>query len=362
MAELSFDLTTLCLCHGRNVHVLHHFLEPFSACICSRIGLFFLSLFLPAGAFETNISSTKALQQRDLTRCQPLPGPGKGTPPPTRAVCSTDGTPCEKRKMNAQTLVDPECWANHPFGPSERKDIRRTSRAVHVACNRARNPSGSLPGHLQTWNGTIALSRLLSEEDVTLEALMQPHGEQTREQIEAWPVVVLVQDTTDVDLSHHPMMSVVGQIGSERGGGLYLQTAVARVPETGEVLGCAMQEPFVRTPAPAGETRSKRRQRTERETDVWMRLVTRLGRFPAEMTVVQIGDREAGSFSYAGRRRPLFGCKRLRTDGSSPKRGRKPLCSTRCEPGRSRTASPSRCQARMDERLAGPWCNSPGAL
>lgn len=106
---------------------------------------------------------------------------------------------------------------------------------------------------------------------------MQPHWQQTRKQIEARPAVLLVQDTTEVDLTQHPKTTGVGQIGDGRGRGLYLQTVLALVPETGEVLGCAMQEPFVRTPAPAGETRSKRRQRTERETDVWMRLVPREG-------------------------------------------------------------------------------------
>ena len=59
-----------------------------------------------------------------------------------------------------------------------------------------------------------------------------------------------------------------------------------------------MQEPFVRSPAPAGETRSKRRQRTERETDVWMRLVRRLGSFPPETTVVHVGDRGAAMFPF----------------------------------------------------------------
>ncbi len=73
---------------------------------------------------------------------------------------------------------------------------------------------------------------------------------------------------------------------------------LAVVPESGEVLGCALQEPFVRTQAPVGETRSQRRQRSERETDVWMRLVTRLGTFPAGITAVHVGDRGADRFPF----------------------------------------------------------------
>ncbi len=200
--------------------------------------------------------------------------------------------------MSTKEILDPECWAKQTFGACKLKDMRRTARAVKVAARMAHNASASLPAQMQTWKETIALYRLLDEEDVTFEALMQPHWQQTRQQLETRPLVLLVQDTTEVDLSHHPKTKGLGQVGNERGRGLYLQTVLAILPEHGEVLGCAMQEPFVRTPAPVGETRSQRRQRSERETDVWMRLVTRLGSFPAETTIVHVGDRGADMFPF----------------------------------------------------------------
>ncbi|WP_242527478.1 hypothetical protein [Ktedonosporobacter rubrisoli] len=108
----------------------------------------------------------------------------------------------------------------------------------------------------------------------------------------------MVQDTTDLDFTHRQKMEGLGQIGNQKGRGLFLQTVLAVVPHTREVLGCAMQEPFVRTPIPEGETRSQRHQRKERETDVWMRMVSRLGPFPAEMIVVHVGDRGADLFPF----------------------------------------------------------------
>lgn len=200
--------------------------------------------------------------------------------------------------MNTQDILDPERWAHKTFGSSRLKDIRRTARAVKVARRMAENASASLPAQMQSWKETMGLYRLLKEEDVTFEALMEPHWQQSRQQIENSSLVLLVQDTTEVDLSHHPKMKGLGQVGNERGRGLYLQTVLAVLPENGEVVGCAMQEPFVRKPAPAGETRSQRRQRSERESDVWIRLVTRLGRFPAETTIVHVGDREADMFPF----------------------------------------------------------------
>jgi hypothetical protein len=202
------------------------------------------------------------------------------------------------REMNTTEILDPECWAKRTFGASKLRDIRRTARAVKVATRMAENASASLPAQMQTWKETMALYRLLDEADVTFEALMQPHWQQTREQMATQPVVLLVQDTTEVDLSHHPHTTGLGQVGNERGRGLYLQTVLAILPHSGAVVGCALQEPWVRVPAPVGETRRQRRQRTERETDVWMRLVTRLGSFPAETTVVHVGDRGADLFPF----------------------------------------------------------------
>jgi hypothetical protein len=200
--------------------------------------------------------------------------------------------------LNTQDILNPERWANKIFGSCKLKDTRRTARAVKAATRMAANTSACLPAQMQTWKETIALYRLLDEKDVTFEALMQPHWQKTRQQLETSPIVLLVQDTTEVDLSHHPKTTGLGQVGNERGRGLYLQTVLAVLPENGEVLGCAMQEPFVRKPAPAGETRSQRRQRSERETDVWMRQVMRLGTFPDQTIFVHVGDRGADLFPF----------------------------------------------------------------
>ncbi|MEO9027400.1 MAG: hypothetical protein ABI413_01140 [Ktedonobacteraceae bacterium] len=109
-----------------------------------------------------------------------------------------------------------------------------------------------------------------------------------------------------------------------------MQTVLALMPETGEVVGCAIQEPFVRTPAPAGETRSKRRQRETRETDVWMRLVEHLGSFPAETLVVHVGDRGAIGSRFSRRARrptPIFWSEASRTGVSNHRRMPKAMCS-----------------------------------
>jgi hypothetical protein len=151
---------------------------------------------------------------------------------------------------------------------------------------------------MQTWKATKALYRWLGEPDVTFAALMQPHFQQTRAQATAAAVSLLIQDTTDIDLSHRQQISGVGQMGNERGRGFFVQTVLAVRPATGEVLGCLAQEPFVRIPAPEGEGRYQRRKRAERETDVWMRQVQVIGTPAPGRTWIHVGDRGAAMFPF----------------------------------------------------------------
>src|SRR5260370_37376020 len=111
---------------------------------------------------------------------------------------------------------------------------------------------------MHSWKETKALYRLLDEPDVTFAALMHPHFQQTREQATSAPVVLLVQDTTAIDLSHRRKISGGGQIGNERGRGFCVQTVLAVRPQTREVLGCVAAEPFVRSPAPQAQEAHRR--------------------------------------------------------------------------------------------------------
>ncbi len=200
--------------------------------------------------------------------------------------------------MNTQDVLDPKSWAERTFGSVQLHDLRRTRRAVQAESLLAENPLGSLPAQMQSWKETKALYRLLDEPDVTFAALMQPHFQQTREQALSSPVVLLVQDTTDIDLSHRHKISGVGHIGNERGRGFFVQTVLAVRPERREVLGCLAQEPFVRIPAPDGEQRSQRRKRDKRETDVWMRQVQAIGTPESASLWVHVGDRGADMFPF----------------------------------------------------------------
>jgi hypothetical protein len=199
--------------------------------------------------------------------------------------------------MKTQEILDPQQWAETTFGQTYLKDMRRTRRAVGAAAHMAEDSAASLPSQAQTWKDVKAVYRLLDEPDVTFEALMQPHWQQTRQRMESLPVVLLVQDTTDLDFSPRRKMSGLGEIGDGNGRGVYLQTVLAVEPDSREVLGCAYQRPFIRIPAPKGETRAQRRKR-EKETDVWHHCAQQIGPSSASSLRVHVADRGADIFEF----------------------------------------------------------------
>jgi Transposase DNA-binding len=109
--------------------------------------------------------------------------------------------------MKTQEILDPQAWAESTFGQARLQDMRRTRRAVMAAAQMASDPAASLPTQTQTWKDTKAVYRLLKEDDVTFDALMQPHWQQTRERMDTLPLVLRVQDTTDLVFSHRRQMS-----------------------------------------------------------------------------------------------------------------------------------------------------------
>lgn len=187
-------------------------------------------------------------------------------------------------------------WADATFGHVDLGDVRRTARLVGSAAAIAQHPASSLPGQLADPAALKGLYRLLDADAVRFDAILAPHQTQTRAAATG-ATVLLVQDTTTLDFTHHPAMSGLGPLARQGGQGLLLHTMLAVSPEDRLPLGVLAADPFVRQPAPAGETDTARTRRP-RESDIWGQLVTRVGTPPADSTWVHVADRGADCASF----------------------------------------------------------------
>ena len=194
-------------------------------------------------------------------------------------------------------LLEPGLWAEATFGTAQLGDPRRTRRAVAIAEALAREPGASLPQQLHDPAALEATYRFVHSQ-VSYEALLQPHVEHTREEMGQVERVLLIQDTTEVDYQHHPTTTGLGPIGTGSHHGFLLQSVLAVVPESRQVLGLAHQEPFLRIPAPQGETKWQRARRAQRESQVWERSVRAIGRAPAGTQWIHVGDRASDMFPF----------------------------------------------------------------
>src|SRR5437667_2979048 len=209
--------------------------------------------------------------------------------------------------METSTLLSAQQWAEQTFGSVNLGDRSRRERAVTMAAAIAADQAASLPKQMGSEAALHGAYRFLQTPDVSYEQLIQPHVQQTREAMGKPKRVLLIQDTTEVDYQAHPTSTGLGPIGNGTHHGFLLQSVLAVLPQSREVLGLAHQEPFLRQAAPKGETKRERAQR-ERESQVWERSVQAIGEPAAGVQWIHIGDRYSDMFPF------LSLCRQLHCD------------------------------------------------
>jgi hypothetical protein len=199
--------------------------------------------------------------------------------------------------VSPATLLPPQNWAQATFGAVDLGDRRRNQRAVRIAQALATNPNASFPRQMTRDADLQATYRFLHSASTSYEALIEPHLHTTRQACRHHQQVLLIQDTTELDYQHHPTTTGLGPVGTGSHHGFLVQSVLAVEPRSRRVLGLAHQEPFLRQPAPAKESKQQRLHR-ERESQVWNRSVQALGSPPAQSRWVHVGDRYSDIFPF----------------------------------------------------------------
>lgn len=141
-----------------------------------------------------------------------------------------------------------------PWVAEEVKDVnlgdkRLNARLARVLDQLSGHSSASIPAACNGWAETAAAYRFFDNERVTFEKLLEPHIESSYARIKEQQVVVLVQDTTEIDLTR-PHRQVVGagplDDGSRRGA--MLHPLIGFTPD-GTPLGTVYAEAWVRDEA-----------------------------------------------------------------------------------------------------------------
>jgi hypothetical protein len=185
-------------------------------------------------------------------------------------------------------------WAQQQFGSCELGDQRRTKRVVKLAAQAAAKPDASTPKQTECWADCKAAYRLFDQEDVTFEALIAPHCAQTR----AVPpgTWLVINDTTEINFGYDRQLTGVGRVGHFQGRGFFLHTALMVSAQSAELVGLAAQDLYARPLKKVPRVSSARRKNLARETDVWGRVIDRVGLPPARARFIHVCDRGADNF------------------------------------------------------------------
>jgi len=192
----------------------------------------------------------------------------------------------------------PADWAEEEFGAARLGDARLEQRLLILARDLYARPEANLPQACQTRAKTKAAYRFLAHRETTMEALLQPHFEATRQRLAGERRVLAVQDTTSLNYSTHRATDDLGPIGSEKEGtlGLWLHSTLAFNTE-GTPLGLLDVQCWARDGREFGKRHErKKRSIEEKESVKWLksfRAVAEVQRRTPGTRLVSVGDREA---------------------------------------------------------------------
>ena len=153
----------------------------------------------------------------------------------------------------------------------------------------AEAPDRSLPDRHASWGDVKAAYRLLNNPKVTPEGIQSAHRQQVRQLCSAHPVVLAIEDGSELDFTTHRSVKGLGFMGNGIGRGLLQHSTLAVTPE-GHLLGVLHQIWWKRVRKPKGE---KQRQRLARakESDLWADSIRAVGSVGSNTRLVHVTDR-----------------------------------------------------------------------
>ncbi|MEZ5942136.1 MAG: IS4 family transposase [Planctomycetaceae bacterium] len=178
-------------------------------------------------------------------------------------------------------------------------DERLNRRSCKVLESLAANPQASINGAVSGWADTQAAYRFFSNPRVTPEQILQPHRVATMQRMQAQSVVLVVQDTTELDYTDHPMDDA-RCLNAEDRYGVYQHVQLAVTPSR-LPLGVVGTHSFDRDPQTLGQDPpTKRAQKKlpieQKESARWLEGYRQACMMAAECPtthVISVADREA---------------------------------------------------------------------
>lgn len=159
-------------------------------------------------------------------------------------------------------------WVIEEMKEADLQDKRLNDRMAVILDQLAGHPSASIPAACGGYAEMMAAYRFFDNNKVDFENVLRPHLEATARRMAEQPVVVLVQDTTEIDLTR-PEQQVVGAgpLGRDSRRGVFLHPLIGFTPD-GTPLGLAYAEAWMREDEPETPKSPRARELQRRATPI----------------------------------------------------------------------------------------------
>jgi hypothetical protein len=197
-------------------------------------------------------------------------------------------------------------WAMEEMKTANLPDKRLNERLVAVLSQLSAQPTASIPAACGGYAEMAAAYRLFENERLCFKDVLQPHVDATRRRVAEQPLVILAQDTTELDLTR-PQQQVAGagpMDGSKRRGA-FLHPLHAFTPD-GVPLGTVAAHIWTRPDEPHLTSAERRARRMvlpieQKESQRWIDLLRRGQELAAEVRATRflcVADSEADIYEY----------------------------------------------------------------
>jgi hypothetical protein len=122
-------------------------------------------------------------------------------------------------------------WIIEEIKTANLGDTRLNHRLGNVLEMLSQKPSESIPATSKGWKETKAAYRFFDNDEVTGEKVLQPHQDATLERMRQEPIILLPQDTTELNYTTKPQTKGLGKLSSNTQLGMYLHPTIAITPE-----------------------------------------------------------------------------------------------------------------------------------
>ncbi len=186
-----------------------------------------------------------------------------------------------------------QSWATDELRYIQLGDARLNKRSMKIVEALSSHPESSVPQACGDWSSTKSAYEFWSNDKVEPDAINQAHKQSTVERLSGHDTVLNIQDTTDLNFTHHRKKQGLGHLDHPAAKGLKVHSCLA-VSAQGVPQGLIHQQVWSRDPRTIGKKHNRSKLKTkDKESQRWLdTLSASQDAIPADKQVITIADRE----------------------------------------------------------------------